>query len=117
MRKKCAKAREISVLRQTGEFQGGNWNLAIGGTFCLCAAQAKCPMSDILDSVPDWLKSLHHMENELRRSARHGLIFRWKEACEHLSEARGHLEQAMREAKGAEPPDGPRTPLRKEGEF
>src|SRR5881392_4100171 len=67
-------------------------------------------MSDILDKVPDWLKSLHHMENELRRSARHGLIFRWKEACEHLSEARGHLEQAMREAKGEEPADGPYLP-------
>ena len=55
--------------------------------------------------------------NELRRAARHGLIFRWAEACEHLSQARGHLEQAMREAKGEEPPDGPQTPLRKEGEF
>ena len=28
-----------------------------------------------------------------------------------------HLEQAMREAKGEEPPHGPQTPLRKEGEF
>ena len=72
---------------------------------------------ELLDKIPDWLKSLHNMENELRRAARHGLIFRWKEACEHLSEARGHLEQAMRDAKGEEPPDGPRTPLKKEGEF
>jgi hypothetical protein len=44
---------------------------------------------DLLDKIPDWLKSLHHMENELRRAARQGLIFRWKEACENLSEARG----------------------------
>ena len=72
---------------------------------------------DILDQIPDWLNTLHDMENELQRAARHGLIFRWKEACEHLSEARGHLEQSMRDAKGEEPPDGPRTPLRKEGEF
>jgi len=57
-------------------------------------------MSDILDMLPEWLQSLHHMENELRRAARHGLIFRWTEACEHLSQARGHLEQAMRETKG-----------------
>jgi hypothetical protein len=53
-------------------------------------------MADLLEKIPDWLK---------------------KEACEHLSEARGHLEQAMRDAKGEEPPDGPRTPLKKEGEF
>ena len=71
---------------------------------------------DILDQIPDWLNTLHDMENELQRAARHGLIFRWKEACEHFSEARGHLEQSMRDAKGEEPPDGPRTPLRKEGE-
>jgi hypothetical protein len=74
-------------------------------------------MSNILDKVPDWLKSLDHMENELRGAARHGLILRWNEACEHLSQARNHLERAMREAKGEEPPDGPRTRLRKEGEF
>ena len=74
-------------------------------------------MSDILDKLPEWLQSLHHMENELRRTARHGLIFRWTEACEHLSQARSHLEQAMREAKDEEPLVGPRGPLRKEGEF
>jgi hypothetical protein len=73
--------------------------------------------NDLLDKLPDWLKSLHHMENELRRAARHGLILRWEQASAHLAEARGHLEQAMREAKGEEPPNGPQTPARKEGEF
>src|SRR4051812_23207079 len=27
----------------------------------------------LLDKIPDWLKSLHDLENELRRAARHGL--------------------------------------------
>jgi hypothetical protein len=74
-------------------------------------------MPDLLEKIPDRLRNLHHMENELRRAARHGLIFRWKEACEHLSQARGHFEQAMRDAKGEGPPDGPQTPMRKDGEF
>ena len=92
-----------------------SWEPAHGARV-LCLLARGIPMSDILDKLPEWLKFLHHMENELRRAARHGLIFRWKEACEHLSQARGHLEQAMREAEGEEPPDGPRPPLRKEGE-
>jgi hypothetical protein len=71
-------------------------------------------MADLLHKIPDWLKSLHHMENELRRAARHGLIFHWKEACEHLAEARGHLEQALRDAKGEAPPDGPRVAAKKQ---
>jgi hypothetical protein len=31
---------------------------------------------DLQDKIPDWLKSLYHMENELRSSARNGLILR-----------------------------------------
>ena len=30
--------------------------------------------NDLLDKIPDWLKSLYHMENELRSSARNDLI-------------------------------------------
>jgi hypothetical protein len=59
-------------------------------------------MSKFLELVPEWLKSLHEMENELRRAARQGLIFRWSEAREHLSEARSHLEKALRDAKQRE---------------
>jgi hypothetical protein len=28
-----------------------------------------------------------------------------------------HFEEALNAAKGVEPPDGPKTPLRKDGEF
>jgi hypothetical protein len=73
--------------------------------------------NDLLDKIPDWLKSLWHMENELRNAARNGIILRKEKASEHLAEARRHLEQALNEAKGVEPPDGPKTPLRKEGEI
>ena len=71
----------------------------------------------LFDRIPQWLKSLHEMENELRNAARKGLILRKDEAAEHLSEARRHLQQALSEGKGVEPPDGPQTSLRKEGEV
>ncbi len=32
------------------------------------------------NDLPDWLKSLWHMENELRNAARNGLILRKDEA-------------------------------------
>jgi hypothetical protein len=35
----------------------------------------------------------------------------------HLAEARRHFEEALKSAKSVEPPDGPKTPLRKEGDF
>ena len=73
--------------------------------------------NDLLDKIPAWLKSLWHMENELRNAARNGLILRKDEASTHLAEARRHLEKAMNEAKGIEPANGPQTPLRKEGEI
>jgi exonuclease VII small subunit len=43
-------------------------------------------------------------------------VARKNEAMDHLAHARQQLQQALEEAKGVEPPDGPRTPLRKEGE-
>jgi len=67
---------------------------------------------NLFDRIPQWLKSLREMENELRNAARKGLILRKDEATGHLAQARRHLESALNEAKGAEPPDGPRTPLR-----
>jgi hypothetical protein len=80
-------------------------------------AQVDDMANDLLDKIPEWLKSLWHMENELRNAARNGLILRKDEASAHLAEARRHLEKAMNEAKGIEPPNGPQTPLRKEGEI
>jgi hypothetical protein len=75
-------------------------------------------MSDsFFDKIPGWLKSLHTMEIELQQAARNGLILRKDEAAQHLAEARRHLKQAVREARGQEPPNGPQTPVRKEGEI
>jgi len=53
--------------------------------------------SDLLNKIPEWLKSLWHMENELRNAARNGLILRKDEASAHLAEARRHLEQVVHE--------------------
>jgi hypothetical protein len=71
----------------------------------------------LFDRVPQWLKSLHQMENELRNAARMGLILRKDDAAEHLAQARRHLQDLLGEAKGVESPNGPQTPLRKEGEV
>jgi hypothetical protein len=71
----------------------------------------------LLDKIPAWLKSLWDMENELRSAARNGLILRSDEASAHLAKARQHLEEAMNQAKGIVPANGPQTPLRKEGEV
>jgi hypothetical protein len=73
--------------------------------------------NNLLDKIPAWLRSLWEMENELRRAARNGLILRQDEASAHLAKARQHLEEAMKQAKGIEPANGPQTPLRKEGEV
>ena len=72
--------------------------------------------NDLLDKIPDWLKSLWHMENELRSAARNGLILRKDEASAHLGEARRHLEQALNEAKGSKTTE-PQAPLPKDGKF
>lgn len=32
--------------------------------------------NDLLDKIPDWLKSLYYMEKELRSSARTGIFLR-----------------------------------------
>ena len=73
--------------------------------------------NDLIDKIPEWLKSLWHMENELRSSARQAIFPRKDEAAAHLGEARRHLEEAWKAARGDEPPNGPQTPLRKEGEI
>ena len=72
---------------------------------------------NLFDRIPQWLKSLHEMENELRNAARKGLILRNEEASGHLAQARRHLQTVLDEAKGMEPANGPQTPLRKEGEV
>ena len=75
-------------------------------------------MADDLGSkIPAWLKSLYEMENELRDAARNGLILRNEKATEHLAGARRHLDDLMKQVRGEEPPNGPQTPLRKEGEV
>jgi len=71
----------------------------------------------IADKIPQWLQSLHAMENELRNAAKQGLILRKDAASEHLAQARRHLEEVFNAARGREPGNGPPTPLRKDGEI
>ena len=78
--------------------------------------------SDLFDKIPDWLKSLWHMENELRTAARQGVMLRKDDAATHLAEARRHLELALSSArgdpaKGGEPAKVGAEPVRKDGEF
>jgi len=44
--------------------------------------------NELLDKIPDWVKSLWHMENELRSAARNSLFLRKDDAAAHLAEAR-----------------------------
>lgn len=73
--------------------------------------------NDLSSKIPEWLKSLLSMENELRSAAWSGLALNREKASEHLAEARRQLEETLKAARGVEPPDGPQTPARKEGEF
>lgn len=59
---------------------------------------------DLLDKIPAWLKSLWQMETELRNSARSGLILRKDDALKHLTEARRHLEEAMKPGRSGDVP-------------
>ena len=54
-------------------------------------------MADLFDRVPNWVKSLHQIETELRGAARNGIILQKDKALEHLAEARRHI---MRNALG-----------------
>jgi len=73
--------------------------------------------NDLTDKIPQWLKSLNSMENELRSAAWSGLALNRQKASEHLAEARRHLEETLKAARGAEPADRPPPPERKDGEF
>ena len=46
---------------------------------------------DLLAKVPEWLKSLWHVGNELRTSAWKSILLRPDEAVDHLAGARRHL--------------------------
>ena len=106
-----------TALRLLAVFKGKPGTLWSAVRCSQAQAQVDDMANDLLAKIPDWLKSLWHMENELRNAARNGLILRKDEASAHLAEARRHLEQALNEAKGIEPANGPQTPLRKEGEV
>ncbi len=68
----------------------------------------------LLDKIPEWLKSLWNMENELRNAARNGVILRKDEATTHLAEARRHLEEAMKSAQSGAPAAEPTLPVRRD---
>lgn len=54
-------------------------------------------MADILDKVPPALKSLWHLENELRSALQDTILMRKAEAGKHMQNARGHFDQALKE--------------------
>jgi hypothetical protein len=109
---------EAEHIRPTGNEQGLGHEGAVLDRRHQCPEGRSTTMPErLLDKIPQWLKSLYHMENELRSAAQNGLILRNEKASEHLAAARRHLDEALRAAKGEEPPAGPQTPMRKEGEF
>ncbi len=57
-------------------------------------------MPDLLDKVPPALKSLWHLENELRSALQNTILRRKGEASKHMDSAKAHLEQALKELRG-----------------
>lgn len=49
----------------------------------------------IQDTVPNILKTLWNLENDLRSAAQNGLILRGEDARNHLQQARFHLDQLL----------------------
>jgi hypothetical protein len=49
----------------------------------------------IQETVPDVLKTLWNLENELRSAAQNSVILRSEEARNHLQQARHHLGQLL----------------------
>jgi hypothetical protein len=49
----------------------------------------------IQETVPNVLKTLWNLENELRSAAQNGVILRSEEARNHLQQARHHLDQLL----------------------
>ena len=78
-------------------------------------------MADIFDKVPNWVKSLHQIETELRGAARQGVILQKDKALEHLAEARRHIDEMMKTPDKSEPGTAPaapiQPPLRKDGDI
>ena len=73
-------------------------------------------LDDLLSKIPQWLKSLYEMETALRNAARSGVVLQKDKASEHLAEARRHLEDALRDAKGAPPPGERQKPAPRDGQ-
>ena len=77
-------------------------------------------MTDIFDKVPDWLKSLHQVETELRNAARSGVVLQKDKAIEHLTQARRHIEDMMSKPQNSPPGSSAPTvqpPLRRDGDI
>jgi hypothetical protein len=49
----------------------------------------------IQETVPDVIKTLWNLENELRSAAQNSVILRREEARNHLQQARRHLDQLL----------------------
>jgi hypothetical protein len=58
-------------------------------------------MTDIVQSIPTYLKSLWNLEIELRSAAQNALFLRNAEASQHLEQARRHFNDAL---KAVSPP-------------
>jgi hypothetical protein len=56
----------------------------------------------IKDTIPNVLKTLWDLENELRGAAQNGVVLRGDKARRHLTEARRHLDELLGLARSPE---------------
>lgn len=57
---------------------------------------------NIKDTIPNVLKTLWGLENELRGAAQNSIVLRGDEARKHLSEARRHLDALLGLARSSD---------------
>jgi hypothetical protein len=57
-------------------------------------------MANWLDNLHPSLRPLWDLENELRKAAQNAIFLRNDEAKQHLQQARGHYEAALKALKG-----------------
>ena len=88
------------------------WNREAIVCVSMSVSAMSYPMADsIKDAIPNVLKTLWNLENELRGAAQNSVVLRRDEARKHLSEARRHLDELLGLARSSETtgPEGSRV--------
>ena len=111
--RRCASAGvKIDFSQVSRKRASSSWNREAMVGVSMSVSAMSYPMADsIKDTIPNVLKTLWNLENELRKAAQNSVVLRQDEARKHLSEARRHLDELLRLARSSETtgPEGSRA--------